>query len=596
VQRISVLADENVATSGPEFAQATALHQQGRLVEAERLYLAILARDPHHSDAVRRLGVIAAQTGRQERALELFGQAINLNGNSVDAHFNLGNALLELSRPAQALPSYDAAIALAPRDAELHFGRGRALRGLQRLDAALSAYDEALVLNPRLAEAHFERGTLLQQLDQDQDAVASYEAAIALRPDFAEACCSLGQALELIGRHEQALASYEKALALRPEFAEAHFGRGSVLVDLNRYADALAALDRAIALRPGYSQAYNRRGSALTKLGRLREALDSHGKAIAINPDYAAAHYYRGLTFLALGDLEPGWRDYQWRWKMADGPKRRRSFKQPEWLGEQSLIGRTILLYAGQGFGDTIQYVRYVPLVAALGAKIVLEVQPPLKGLISETDGASLVLGQGDDLPPFDYHCSLESLPLVCKTRLDTIPAKLPYLRPRPDRAEHWRRSLAINPLPKVGLVWAGNPEYQDDKWRSIGLSRISPLLSVPGIQFVGLQKDLREGDADMIHAHPEFVQLGLDFNETAAVISQLDLVISSDTSLAHLSGALAKPLWLLLCYQPDWRWLLEREDTPWYPGVKLFRQPKHDDWESVVARVAEELKSRFCL
>ena len=269
--------------------------------------------------------------------------------------------------------------------------------------------------------------------------------------------------------------------------------------------------------------------------------------------------------------------------------------QQSLWLGEQPIEGKTILLHAEQGFGDTIQFVRYVPLVAALGAKVIIEVQPALKMLLSAVKGADKVIGKGEKLPPFDFHCPLLSLPLAFKTRLETIPASTPYLSVPEERVAIWASQLPKSQMLRIGVVWGGNPDFVNDRTRSIGLARLAPLLSMPGFQFVSIQKDLRAGDQEILHNHPQLIHLGdklADFSDTAAIMSRLDLVISSDTAPVHLAGALGRPVWVLLDHVSDWRWMLDRDDNPWYSTARLFRQPKVGEWESVVMRVADELSA----
>jgi hypothetical protein len=294
-----------------------------------------------------------------------------------------------------------------------------------------------------------------------------------------------------------------------------------------------------------------------------------------------------------MGDLDAGWKEYEWRWRTQEFAPWRRDFAPPLWLGEEPLAGKTILLHAEQGLGDAIQFVRYLPLVAARAGKVVLEVQPALMPLLAGFAGASLIVGRGEKLPAFDCHCPLGSLPLAFKTRLATIPAAIPYLTASDERVTRWRQRLPRTGRWRIGIAWAGNPAFKGDRTRSIGLPRFSPLLSAAGVEIVSLQRDLRAGDRDILCDHPHVVQLGeamADFGDTAAIISGLDLVISSDTSIVHLAGAMGKAVWVLLQYDADWRWLIGRDDSPWYPGARLFRQPAVDDWESVVARVLAEL------
>jgi hypothetical protein len=297
-----------------------------------------------------------------------------------------------------------------------------------------------------------------------------------------------------------------------------------------------------------------------------------------------------------MGDFERGWKEFEWRWEVKEASVRRHGFDQQRlWRGEQPIAGKTILLHAEQGLGDTIQFVRYVPDVAALGAKVIVQVHPELKTLISSVAGADGVIGKSEHVPSFDLHCPLLSLPVAFNTRLVSIPAKIPYLSGTSERTASWADRLPKSATPKIGIAWAGNPKHANDGWRSIALPRLMPLLSASGFQFVSIQKDLRDGDLEFLRKQPQLIHLGdqiTDFSETAAIMPHLDLVVTVDTAVAHLAGALGRPVWVLLDHTPDWRWMVEREDSPWYPSARLFRQQTGGDWESVVGRVVEALNS----
>jgi tetratricopeptide (TPR) repeat protein len=609
------------------FNQAAVLHRKGDLAQAEQLYLRLLEAQSDHFDALQMLGILRYQQGRLPDALALIGAALQAKPDFPPVLLHHGRVLDALDRGEEALVSYDKALAVAPRYAEALYNRGLVLRRLARPGEALSSFDEALAIKPDYAEAQFNRGNVLQDLGRPAEAVASFEAtleirpdhvgalnnrglallglqrpaealasferALAIQPDHVRALNNLGNTLQALHRPGEALASYDRALAIRPDYAEAHYNRGIVLRDLRRPAEALASFDSALAIDPSHVDALNNRGIVLRDLDRPHEALSSYDRALVLAPGYAEAHSNRSGVALLLGDFERGWEEFEWRWRVPEIAPWRREFAQPLWRGDTSLEGRTILLHAEQGFGDAIQFVRYVPLVAARGATVVLEVPPPLSDLFSRIAGAALVVARGAALPAFDCHCPLLSLPLAFKTRLETIPTTVPYLSPAPDRVLKWQPRLPRSGPRRVGIAWAGNANFKGDLTRSIGLARLSPLLSVAGVQLVSLQKELRDGDRDILRSRPQVIQLGDaidDFADTAAIMSQLDLVISSDTSVAHLAGALGKPVWVLLQYVADWRWLRGRSDNPWYPTARLFRQPKIDDWASVVGQVEREL------
>ena len=573
--------------------QVLELHGRGRLNEAETLYAEILAVKPDHFDALHMLGLLKLQCGKPVEALRLIAAALHAKPVSAEALLNHGNVLNALNRHEEALASYDQALAIKPRYAEALNNRGSALGRLTRHEEALTSYERALKIKPDYAEALYNQGNALRTLNRDEDALNSYERALAIRPDHAKAHNNRGNALHKLGRHQEALTSYERALALQPDFVEALSNRGSVLQILGRLEEALASQARALALKPDYAEALYNQGNALVMLGRHREALASYGRALAIKPDHAEAQWNQGLARLRLGDFRAGWKQYEWRWQRPDGVKSQRSFAQPVWTGQQSLQGKTILLHAEQGLGDTIQFVRYAALVARRGAKVILEVQRTLKLLLARVEGIAGIVGRGEELPAFDLHCPLLSLPLAFGTELSTIPASVPYLTAADDRIETWSARLPPRKGLRVGIAWSGNSKHKDDRNRSIALARLAPLFDAPGVQFVSLQKDARDGEAEALRDIPGLLDLGpelKDFADTAALISLIDLVISVDTSTAHLAGAMGKPVCVLLPFSPDWRWLLEREDSPWYPTARLFRQPMIGDWESVIGRMRREL------
>jgi tetratricopeptide (TPR) repeat protein len=582
----------------PDFAdghvsRGNTLRDLDRPNEALASFERALAIKGDHVGALVGRGSALRKLGRAEEAIACLNQALAIKPDHADALIHRGNAAQHLKRPRDALASYEMALAIRPDDVDALINRGNALRDLKRPAEALASYEQALAINPRHAGALYNRGNALADLQRPAEALASFDQALAIMPDHAEALTNRAGALRSLGRPAEALAGYEEALAIKPDHADALYNRGNALTDLQRPAEALASFDQALAIRQDYAAALNNRAGVLRSLGRPAEALASLERALAIDPDNAETRYNQGCAQLLLGDFDHGWRDYEWRWKTPDQADWRRNFAQPLWLGEASLEGRTILLHAEQGFGDAIQFVRYVPLVAARAGRVILEVQPQLKSLLARIDGASLVIGRGETPPDFDCHCPLASLPLAFGTRLETIPPAVPYLSAAEERAAKWQARLTGSG-PRIGIAWAGNPGFRGDATRSIGLARLAPLLATPGVAFFGLQKDLRAGDRDFLQSQPALVHLGdaiEDFEDTAAIVSLLDLVISSDTSIVHLAGALSKPVWILLQCAADWRWLTDRADNPWYPTARLFRQPAVDDWESVVQQVGGELE-----
>ncbi len=392
---------------------------------------------------------------------------------------------------------------------------------------------------------------------------------------------------------EECLRLASLALASDPNHVEVLCNRGAALRMLNRPEEAIADYDRAIAASPASAEALNNRGVALAAMNRHPEALASYERALASNPGYARARFNRALSRLVLGDFENGWIDHEARWAGSDTQGPRREFAQPLLNDPGEVCGKTILLHAEQGMGDVIQYARYVPLLHALGARVLLEVHPPLKGLLSSLAGVKRVLALGDPLPDFDLYLPIVSLPLVFGTHFDSIPRDVPYLHALPAYVERWRARLGERKRPLVGLAWSGSTTLRNDINRSIPLALLEPLRHA-GCTLVALQKDIRDSDRAALEATPAILHFEselADFRDTAALASLMDVVVSVDTSVAHLAGALARPLWLLLPFSPDWRWLLDRSDTPWYPTARIFRQPRIGDWSSVIERVAAELQ-----
>jgi TPR repeat/Glycosyltransferase family 9 (heptosyltransferase) len=359
---------------------------------------------------------------------------------------------------------------------------------------------------------------------------------------------------------------------------------------LDRYQDTLESCEKAVSLAPDHAALHNNLGNALQEMGRFADALKSYDTATAISADYAEAHWNAGVVRLMTGEFERGWSQTEWRWKNRSLGKEQRQFAQPLWLGEP-IEDKTILLYGEQGMGDIIQFCRYVPMVAARGAKVIVEIDSPLKRLLSSLDGVSHCVTRQEPYPPFDWQCPMLSLPLAFGTRVDTIPAKVPYLRAPP--GQKWEAQLGPKVKPRIGIAWSGNPHHVHDRKRSIPLSVFLPLLDMQAT-FVGLQKDIRASDEAVLKQRNDLLNFGPlleDFADTAALISCLDLVISVDTSVVHLAGALAKPFWVLVPFLPDWRWLLNRDDNPWYPTARLFRQTTARDWREVIARVRQGLR-----
>jgi tetratricopeptide (TPR) repeat protein len=574
------------------FSQGFALHQQGKLADAERIYREVLQYQPNHFDALHLLGVIALQTRRTEQAVALISNAIGLNANIAHAHSNLGNALTELKRPGEALASCDRAIALMPEFAEAHCNRGNALRDLKRPAEALASYDRAIALTPGFAVAHSNRGNALTDLKCPAEALASCDRAIAFMPGYAEAHNNRGNALRDLKRPAEALASYDRAIALKPDFAQAYNNRGVALTDLKRPAEALASYDRAVGLEPGFAEAHHNHGNALTDLKRPADALASYDRAVGLKPDFAEAHCSRGLALLLMGDFDGGLLQYEWRNKLDDAVALR--FPQPLWLGEEDIADKILFIHCEQWLGDTIQFCRYAKLAEARGAKVFMSVQQPLRGLLKNLNPTIRIIGSNETPTDFDYHCPLPSLPLAFATRLETIPAERQYIKAEEELRVAWSARLPQKTRPRIGVVWSGSEAHKNDHNRSMELRQFLPAFD-PDADWVCLQKEIRETDRVALRQVDRIAFPGddlRDFSDTAALLDLMDLVITIDTSVAHLAGAMGKPVWILLPHNCDWRWLMERDDSPWYPSARLFRQRQLGNRAEVIDRMKIELRS----
>jgi len=595
----------SIVTIAAQLQEAVTLHNQGQLQRAQCIYEEILRVDPRHFDALHLLGVIAAASGNLSHAVDLIGRAIQLNPTNPMAHNNRGAALLDSGLWEAALASFDWAIALDGAYAEAHYNRGNALKELERSEEALASYDRALSLKPTHPQAHSNRGIVLAALGRFEASIASYDAAIALRPDFARAHYNRANVLCAQRQWEAALSGFDRALALEPDYAEAHSNRGFVLHELRRLDESLESCDRAIALKADYVEGHCNRGGVLLAKRQVAEALSSYDRAVGIDPEYAPGHVNRALALLLAGDYERGWAEYEWRWKDRSSwvIREQRNFRQPQWLGTVSPAGKTMLLQSEQGYGDTIQFCRYAAIVANLGARVILEVPRALAPLLESLNGPARVVVQGEPLPDFDMYCPMLSLPLACRTTLSSIPAQVPYVAVGEDRRLAWQDKLGERRRPRIGLVWSGGfraarPElWSVNERRNIPLAKFAAFKKLEA-DFYSVQKGqpAESEPAELMArgwdgpAIADFAAEIGDFADSAALIEQLDLVISVDTAMAHLAGALAKPVWILNRFDACWRWLLDRDDSPWYPTARLYRQEQPGDWDSVVCKVARDL------
>lgn len=504
------------------FARAVALHQQGDLEGAVRIYRKLSERVPDHPDVVLAWGTLEGQRGNAKQAAALLERAVRFAPGNAQAHGAFGNALMQLGRAERAVAAYDRALRLDPGRTQVFYNRGIALAELQRL--------------------------------------------------------------------EDALASYQQALARDPGHADAAYGVANALMRMHRYSEASDAFARATDIAPLRADLWNNRGNALQEQGRTAEALAAYGKAYALAGDNPLFRINDALCRLLMGDYAAAWPLYESRWQLPNVVHLARKFEQPQWNGKEPLAGKIILLHAEQGFGDTLQFCRYVPLVAEQGARVVLELQPQLVSLFAGMTGVHQVLARGDVLPAFDVHCPLLTLPLAFGTTLASVPAQVPYLRAPADRVVAWRKRFGPKTKPRVGVVWAGSGSIKNDQ-RSLQLADLASACDAE-VEFVGLQKEVRPTDREELarHAHIRNLELG-DFADTAGVVDNLDVVLTVDTAVAHLAGALGRPVWILLPFAPTWRWLLGRDDSPWYPTARLFRQLEPGNWQEPLARAQAALR-----
>jgi len=610
-------------------AAAISHHQGGRLTDADKIYRQMLEADPNNIDALHLLGLISIQTGDPTAAIELIGNALKIKEDVPQFHYNIGNACAVLNKTDEAITHYERAIELQPNNAEAHNNLGYIFLQLKNPHLAAGCLTKALKIRPEYADAHnnlglahkdmgalnealkcFKRaitlapdylaarnnlGMVLRTMGRPDEASPHFEHALARNPNYAEARNNLGNALRDMGKLDEAQAEYERALSINPEYAEAHSNLGNIYKDKSMFGEAIASYERALSLKPDFATACFNIGTVYQETGRHNEAMDYYERTLKLDPGYGDALWNQSLLYLLKGDFDKGWKQYERRWVKL-GPH---GFNKPLWDGSD-LTGKTILLHCEQGLGDSLQFIPYAALVKQRGGKVLLACPKPLTRILETAPGIDQLITEGQPLPDYDCQSPLVSLPLIFNTDLDTIPANVPYLAAPPDQTAAWAERLKSCKGKKVGLVWAGNPRKYHaesnavDRRRSMRLEQFAPLAEIPGIDFISLQKD---GPAEQAINPPpgmnliDFMDEVSDFTDTAAIIANLDLVIGVDTSVVHLAGALAKPVWMLSRFDGCWRWLLDRSDSPWYPTMRIFRQPKAGDWTSVVENVRAALK-----
>lgn len=565
------------------FAEGWALQQAGAVAAARRCFDRLLAQQPDYAHHLHAHGLAAHARGEHRRAAEAIAGAVALCPDLAPFHHNLGLVCASAGQTAWAEHCFARAAALDPARADTQYNLGAMRLRHGRPRAALPPLQEAVALAPDAADAHALLGLALLRMGRHQSAELALATALARQPDSATAHSNIAALLVELDRLDAGEAHYRTALGLTPGDGVIWCNYGMLLRNLGRLQEAEAALAQSIRLQPGRPDAHSLLGNVLTTAGRFAEAEQSFDAALALDPDHADTHYNRGNLHLLTGRLQAGWAGFAWRSRRPGAPPPR-VFEQPHWEGAPA--GEAgLLLYAEQGFGDTLQMVRYVPQIAA-HSRVILQVQPGLQRLLAGLPGADAVLAAGDALPPFAVQCSLMSVPQVLGTTLDSIPGRSPYLWADPAATARWRRRLAGLPGLRVGLAWAGNPHYRADNRRSIAPERLVALDGLAGVSFVSLQIGRRLLPLPLQDWTAELQ----DFADTAALVAALDLVITVDTAIVHLAGALGRPVWLLNRFDTCWRWLLHRTDSPWYPSLRQFRQSHPGDWNGVLAAVRAAL------
>jgi tetratricopeptide (TPR) repeat protein len=606
---------------------ALKLHQEGNLDEAERLYREVLKVHDGNADAWHLLGHVAFARGDVAAAIGHVNHAIRLDGTQANfhhhlaemylsagqlseaetccraalgwkddffaAHHTLGTILLEQGQVAPAIDSLRRAISGRPDFGLAHANLGNALRESGKIDEAIEAYRQALRLDPCLVAAEANLAAMLQARGELSEAIACYRRVLQLQPNLAEAHCALGVIFQKQDQFDEATACYLRAIQTKPDFADAYNNLGTIYRTRHQYAEALECYQRALESRPNFAEALTNVGHIYKVQGRVADASVCYDQSLRINPRHPMARYSRAVMLLASGDFARGWKEYESRWECEGFV--RRMFQQPVWNGEP-LSGRTLLVHSEQALGDTIQFARFVRLLQQFGGPVIFEIPPALEQLFKQS-GFDNLLGRGQALPHFDVHLPLLSAPRILGTTLETIPAPIPYLLADPQLVASWGCELGRTKGLRVGIAWQGNAAYLGDRYRSIPLSRFAPLAQ-SGVEFVSLQKGagveqlaglaqkfaVRDFGPSLDKAHGPFM-------DTAAIMKNLDLVVTSDTAIAHLAGALGVQVWVALPLAPDWRWMYDRTDSPWYPTMRLFRQSRFDQWPDVFEQMAAVLK-----
>ncbi len=610
---------------------ARQLHHAGRWEEAERLYLQALDASPGETDGLHLLALLHADTGRPDTATQLLGAAIGIEGPKTHLCRNLGIILERQDKQEAAIACYRQAVLAEPNSADLWARMAELLSGLGRYGEAAQAWGRAIETNPAPVEsqlswrldwaktlalsgdrtaacsqlerilriepdhvaARFDLGVILMQLDRAQEAVAAFAAVVSAKPTHALAHNNLGVLCHALNEPERALVHYNQCLGLNPTFVEARYNFGTLLQERGELEAATCEFQTVLAANPGHAAAWTNLGNCLLGCGEISAALSCYNRTLALEPSETAAAWNAGIAHLTAGRFKEGWAGYERRFDVQ-GSTPRRQYPMPLWSGEP-LDGRKILVYAEQGLGDTLQFCRYLPLLADRGAEVYFACHSSLAPLLgSLRTNPTLLIEPGFETPMADFYVPLLSIPTILGTNLDTIPAERGYLRASPEARSAWSKRLApLGRKLRVGFVAQGNPRYKNDRNRSVPAELFEPLSRVPGVELINLQ--FGRPVPPSVNALDLSAEIG-DFADTAGLVEEMDLIISVDTSMAHLAGAVGKETWVLLAQAADWRWMRDRVDSPWYPDVRLFRQTESQEWTSVLQAVAQALRTRVKL
>ncbi len=604
---------------------ARAMHKQGRLEEAEAAYRSIRVLQPDNTKVLTLLGSLLLQKGERKEGIALLDKSLELQPDQPEVYNNKGIALQEMKCFTEALECFEHAITGQPRYAAACNNRGLVLKylgkheaaimsfedavrfdpvyaeacynlantllALKRFSKALDAFDKALLIRPAYLEAQRGRAAALSELKRYPEALQAYDNLLAHRINDAEFLRQRGDLQLKLKQYQAALQSYHDALAMEPENPSIHHGCGIALNKTRQHEKSVQAYNRAISLKPDEASMYYNRGVSHKNLGQYQKALLDFETAILLRPNYPDAHFAIGDIKLLSGKFSEGWPLYQWRF-LKENKKQKSQSNGTLWLGQFPIEGKTMLIHAEQGFGDIIQFCRYAMLCEQAGAKVILQTYRPLIPLLETLSETINIIPTSEDAPSCDVHAPVMSLPLAFSTTLDTIPAYPAYLSALPEKLRQWEEKITPSDRPKIGIAWSGKESYGNDHRRSMELALFEKLLLID-VDFHVMQKDIREHDTPILKKHPNLQFHGeelADFSDTAALAEHMELIITVDTSIAHLAGALGKPFWILLPFDPDFRWMIEREDSPWYPTARLFRQKVPDDWQGVIDSVAVSL------